>query len=74
MLGIHFTPGEEIRICTLCVECTPVCDIGLDPLAQCKRGLEDQIDIILHLRARDVNDRVIVLPGYVLIKAQVLQF
>ena len=62
ILGVHFTSREEIGICTLCVECTPVFDIGLYPLAHSKRELEDQIDIILHLRTWDVNNRVLVLP------------
>ena len=62
ILGVHFATWKEIGICTLCVECTPIADVGLYPLAHSERKLEDQIDIILHLRTWDVNNRMLVLP------------
>ena len=73
VLGVHFTPRKQIRICALRVECAPVSDIGFYPLAQSNGQLEDQINIILHLCARDVNHCVLVLPLDMLINAQVLQ-
>ena len=45
VLGVHFTPRKQIRICALRVECAPVSDIGFYPLAQSNGQLEDQINL-----------------------------